>query len=200
MLDATDSSLPLACALTTIRGSVVHPSTPLSPLTHQPDPLTTVDITSLPISARVDLTAISGPSRSAFILSDGSFSMSVPLTNPGSPALTGSPDVEAGAWILEPRAAGWTFSPLLLMVEGDSVHVQTYHPARLALSRSSSPSLPYPVVLRANGREEYFSAVPGTNVLGMLKSPMVLMMLFSAGMMYVMPKMMVRLVGSVCWG
>lgn len=41
-------------------------------------------------------------------------------------------------------------------------------------------------------QDDYFSSPGGMNVLGLLKNPMALMMLFSAVMMYALPKMMVR--------
>ncbi|RXK41400.1 hypothetical protein M231_01305 [Tremella mesenterica] len=78
---------------------------------------------------------------------------------------------------------------MYLTVQSPSVHVQTYQPARLP-TPTSIPSLPYPIEIRAMGKENYFIPVGGVNVFGMLKSPMILMMLFSAGMMFVMPKLM----------
>lgn len=70
------------------------------------------------------------------------------------------------------------------------VHVQPWLPTKLPNDPYTSPSLPYPFILY--GREdEYFTAAPGVNILGMLKSPMVLMMLFSGVMMYAMPKLQV---------
>lgn len=47
-----------------------------------------------------------------------------------------------------------------------------------------------PVVLTAVAKYDYFEKKRGFSLLGMLKNPMVLMMIFSAGMMFLMPKMM----------
>lgn len=71
------------------------------------------------------------------------------------------------------------------------VHVQLWHPTKLPNDPYTSPSLPYPFILY--GRvDDYFTPAPGVNVLGLFKSPMVLMMLFSGVMMYAMPKLQVR--------
>ncbi len=48
----------------------------------------------------------------------------------------------------------------------------------------------YPLVLNPKGTYQYFQSKKGFSILSMLKNPMVLMMLFSVGMMVVMPKMM----------
>ena len=48
----------------------------------------------------------------------------------------------------------------------------------------------YPLVLNPKGTYQYFQTKKGFNIMSMLKNPMVLMMLFSVGMMVVMPKMM----------
>lgn len=72
----------------------------------------------------------------------------------------------------------------------EMAHVQPWNPVKLPNDPRTSPSLPYPFILY--GREDdYFVPPPGMNVLGLLKSPMVLMMLFSGVMMYAMPKLQV---------
>ncbi|KAG7337292.1 DUF2012 domain containing protein [Nitzschia inconspicua] len=48
----------------------------------------------------------------------------------------------------------------------------------------------YPLVIYAKGTYEYFETKKGVSIFGMLKNPMVLMMLFSVGMMVIMPKLM----------
>jgi hypothetical protein len=48
----------------------------------------------------------------------------------------------------------------------------------------------YPLVLYAKGTYQYFEVKKGFSIFSLLKNPMVLMMLFSVGMMFVMPKMM----------
>lgn len=46
-------------------------------------------------------------------------------------------------------------------------------------------------MLRPLGQEDYYTKRGGANVLGMLKSPVVLMMLASGAMMFALPKIMV---------
>jgi hypothetical protein len=49
---------------------------------------------------------------------------------------------------------------------------------------------PYPLVLTAHATYQYFEKRAGISIFGMLKNPMVLMMIVSAGFMFLMPKMM----------
>jgi hypothetical protein len=51
-------------------------------------------------------------------------------------------------------------------------------------------TIKYPLVIYANGTYQFFEVKKGFSVFSLLKNPMVLMMLFSVGMMYFMPKMM----------
>ena len=68
-------------------------------------------------------------------------------------------------------------------------HIQIHHPGKIPLP-TSSPSLRYPIVLTALGKEDYYTVKTGVNILAMLKNPIVLMMLASGLMMFVLPKMM----------
>ena len=51
----------------------------------------------------------------------------------------------------------------------------------------------HPLVLTAHATYEYFEQRPAFSVFSLLRNPMLLMMLFSVGMMYLMPKMMENL-------
>jgi hypothetical protein len=55
---------------------------------------------------------------------------------------------------------------------------------------ASKQVVPYPLVVYARGTYQYFEIKKGFSIFSMLKNPMVLMMLFSVGMMVLMPKMM----------
>jgi len=97
-----------------------------------------------------------------------------------------------------------------MVSEDDSVYVQPYHPLGTPLTRpagtdassSSDPaspsqppsSLPYPIVLHPKVRlsDVFYDASPsaGSNLLGMLKSPMVLMLLFTGIMAFAAPKLL----------
>ena len=48
----------------------------------------------------------------------------------------------------------------------------------------------YPLVLNPHATYDYFEKRRGFSIFAILKNPMVLMMLFSAGLMFAMPKMM----------
>lgn len=76
-------------------------------------------------------------------------------------------------------------------MSGESTHVQPFQPGREPLP-TNTPSLPYPLELTLLGKEDYFTQPAGMNIFGMLRNPMVLMMLASGLLMWGMPKMLVR--------
>lgn len=80
---------------------------------------------------------------------------------------------------------------LTVTVSADSTHVQPFQPGREPLP-SNTQSLPYPLELTLLGKEDYFTQPAGMNIFGMLRSPMVLMMLVSGLLMWGMPKLLVR--------
>lgn len=51
----------------------------------------------------------------------------------------------------------------------------------------------YPLTLTAHAKYDYFEPVSGFSILSILKNPMMLMMIVSAGLMFIMPKMMENL-------
>lgn len=51
-------------------------------------------------------------------------------------------------------------------------------------------ALKYPLVINPKGTYQYFEPKKGFSIFGLLRNPMVIMMLFSAGLMVAMPKMM----------
>lgn len=55
---------------------------------------------------------------------------------------------------------------------------------------------PYPIRLKVGYRKDYFIAREGFNAMGMLKSPMMLLMFFTAAMVFAMPKILVS--GLLC--
>jgi hypothetical protein len=157
--------------------------------------LTLVD-TTLPASSRVKLDhGING----AWVKADGTFTIE---------------GVEQGSYVLTPSVPGYSVASVnpspsgtdsannqvLISVVPDTsidtstseiVHIQPWHPTKLPNDPSKSPSLPNPFVLYGR-QDDYFIPAPGMNVMGLFKSPMVLMMLFSGVMMYAMPKLQVR--------
>jgi len=86
---------------------------------------------------------------------------------------------------------------LYLTVQPDSsIHVQPYHPLILPSSLSSD-SLPYPIEIHPKIRlsDVYYEVTPSStgNLLALLKSPMVLMMIFTAVMAFAAPKLLENL-------
>ena len=59
-----------------------------------------------------------------------------------------------------------------------------------AFPGAAKQAIPHPIVLTALAKYEYFERRQGFNVFMLLKNPMVLMMLVSAALMFIMPKMM----------
>ena len=51
-------------------------------------------------------------------------------------------------------------------------------------------ALKYPLILNPKGSYQYFQAKRGFSIMSLFKNPMVIMMLFSVGLMVLMPKMM----------
>jgi len=51
-------------------------------------------------------------------------------------------------------------------------------------------AIPHPLVLTAHASYEYYEKRQGFSIFSMLKNPMLLMMIFTAGMIFLMPKMM----------
>ena len=51
-------------------------------------------------------------------------------------------------------------------------------------------ALKYPLVLNPKGTYQYFETKKGFSIFALLRNPMVIMMLFSVGLMVMMPKMM----------
>ncbi|WVN90455.1 uncharacterized protein L203_105691 [Cryptococcus depauperatus CBS 7841] len=130
-------------------------------------------------------------SRKVWIKPDGSFEIN---------------GVKEGAHHLEAVVPGYVFHPLLVTISPPSplddsvdeplsnrtVHVQLFNLARQSLPLSSS-SLPYPLVLEPLARENYYTPKGGMNMLGLLRSPMVLMMLFTGLMMFALPKLIANM-------
>ncbi|KAL1409518.1 hypothetical protein Q8F55_003501 [Vanrija albida] len=130
-----------------------------------------LNATDIPLEARV---VLDYGSKSARFHADGSFEIS---------------DVPSGQHVLESLVPGYLVQPIIVTIpeEGD-VHVQKFDPSKLPLATSAVPSLPYPLELAAFGTEQYYTAPPGMNIMGMLKSPMILLMLASLGMAFALPK------------
>ncbi|WVQ79159.1 hypothetical protein IAT38_001255 [Cryptococcus sp. DSM 104549] len=136
--------------------------------------------------------------RKAWVKQDGSFEL---------------PNVPEGVHHVETLVPGYFFQPLIVTVTPStptpessdtlttepintipsySIHVQASFPSRQPLP-VSSPSLPNPLVVQPLAKEDYFIPKGGMNVMGLLKNPMVLMMVFSGVMLYGLPKIMANM-------
>ncbi|KZT40054.1 hypothetical protein SISSUDRAFT_972170, partial [Sistotremastrum suecicum HHB10207 ss-3] len=100
------------------------------------------------------------------------------------------PNVEAGVHVLSILAHDHHFDQLRLNVSSSSEDpaVQPYLPGT-PLTPLGQPEikLPYPVRVSAHRQNVYFVAPQGFNALGMLKNPMMLMMVLAGGMILLMP-------------
>ncbi|WWC60094.1 uncharacterized protein I303_102658 [Kwoniella dejecticola CBS 10117] len=156
--------------------------------------------TTLPIGSKV---SVNHGERNVWIKSDGSFDVL---------------NVDEGEYVLEPLVPGYIFQPYLVTISPSTppteaiasspaspnpedptiasspaeptfdIHVQPFYPAKIPLPTTST-SLPHPLILVPLAKEDYFTSKGGMNLGGMLKSPMVLMMLFSAVMLFALPKL-----------
>jgi hypothetical protein len=109
-----------------------------------------------------------------------------------------SPNVAPGTYMLSISAHDHTFDQVRVDISAASdtaatlPEIRPYIPGT-PLSPPSTVLLPYPVLLVARRKNDYFMPPPSFNALGMLQSPMVLMMIFGGVMMFAMPKLMVSL-------
>ncbi|KAK6907131.1 hypothetical protein I203_101121 [Kwoniella mangroviensis CBS 8507] len=152
----------------------------------------------LPVGSKV---SINNGERKVWVKDDGSFEV---------------PHIDEGEHILEPLIPGYIFQSYLITIHPStmppppsqpsspssedpstpssptiptySIHIQPFYPAKAPLPISST-SLAHPLMITPLAREDYFTPKGGMNILGMLKSPMVLMMLFSAVMLFALPKL-----------
>ena len=76
--------------------------------------------------------------------------------------------------------------------ESDSLpEVRPYFPGT-PLSPVAPATLPYPIVLSARAKNDYFVPRESFNVLAMFKNPMMMMMLGAGVLVLLMPTLMVR--------
>ncbi|CDO72318.1 hypothetical protein BN946_scf184977.g15 [Trametes cinnabarina] len=76
--------------------------------------------------------------------------------------------------------------------------VRPYFPGT-PLSPAAPATLPYPIVLSARGRADYFVPHESFNILAMFQNPMMMMMLGAGVLVLLMPTIMVRPLSLVLW-
>ncbi|KAK7058801.1 hypothetical protein VNI00_001425 [Paramarasmius palmivorus] len=103
------------------------------------------------------------------------------------------PNVTAGTYILSVLAHDHAFEQLRIdVLDESSIEVRPYVPGT-PLNPASTILLPYPITLSAKAKFNYFVPPESFNIMGMLGSPMMLMMLFAGGMVLAMPYLMKNL-------
>jgi hypothetical protein len=96
-------------------------------------------------------------------------------------------DLPSGVYVLDVLAVTENYSQFKIDFHTKSGEVRV-----LEYRYPGATKLPstYPLVIKSQGQTAYFEVRQGMSVWSILKQPMVLMMLFSGGMMFLMPKMM----------
>ncbi|KAE9410901.1 hypothetical protein BT96DRAFT_242326 [Gymnopus androsaceus JB14] len=111
---------------------------------------------------------------SAGVLKDGSFAI---------------PNVPSGTYLLSVISHDYIFDQLRIDVTSEVVEAHPYVPGT-PMNPPSSILLPYPVRLSAQQKFNYFIPLESFNIMGMLKSPMILIMIFGGGLVLGMPYLM----------
>ncbi|KAJ3933613.1 MAG: hypothetical protein NXY57DRAFT_1047768 [Lentinula lateritia] len=112
--------------------------------------------------------------HSGGILKDGSFVI---------------PNVPSGTYLLSVISHDYQFEQDSISFEEPVVEVRPYV-LGTPMSPASTILLPYPIKLSARQRFNYFVPRESFNIMGMLKSPMILMMVFAGALVLGMPYLM----------
>jgi ER membrane protein complex subunit 7 len=103
-------------------------------------------------------------------------------------------DLSRGEYLLEVLSTHLAFAPVRLSVEkardGKPVMKAKYADEFAQLGGNYGARLAHPLKLQPYGVMDYFVQREGFNPMGMLMNPMVLMMVFTLGMSFCLPKMM----------
>ncbi|RPD82632.1 hypothetical protein L226DRAFT_528776 [Lentinus tigrinus ALCF2SS1-7] len=101
------------------------------------------------------------------------------------------PDVPAGTYVLSVLAHDHVFEQVRVdVLETETLpEVRPYFPGT-PLSPPSTVTIPYPIVLSARAKYDYFVPRESFNVLAMFKNPMMMMMLGAGVLVLLMPTMM----------
>ncbi|KAF8581379.1 hypothetical protein K439DRAFT_1636250 [Ramaria rubella] len=104
------------------------------------------------------------------------------------------PDVDPGTYILSVSSSNFQFNQLRVDVSTAEPHasIHAYVPGT-PLSPAPPVSSAYPIILFARAKNVYFVEREGFDPLGMLKSPMMLMMLATGGFLFATPYLMANM-------
>lgn len=124
----------------------------------------------IPPSIRVSLDA---DLHTGYVTSDGKFKIH---------------HVPDGSYLLNVQAINYTFA--MYRVDVSDSKVNAYVMSLNSEWSSTGPSISYPIELAAQEKRQFFTPREGFNLIAMFSNPMMLMMLFSVGIMFFAPKMM----------
>jgi hypothetical protein len=100
-------------------------------------------------------------------------------------------NVPPGVHVVDVTNHQYMFSQVKIQLVEDSMDAPKC--IQYAYPGANKQPIDHPLVLTATATYEYFEKRPGFSILSLLKNPMLLMMVFSVGMMFLMPKMMENL-------
>ncbi|KAJ3790240.1 hypothetical protein GGU10DRAFT_371313 [Lentinula aff. detonsa] len=104
------------------------------------------------------------------------------------------PNVPSGTYLLSVISHDHKFDQMRIDIKdstssGEFIEVRPYIPGT-PMNPASTILLPYPITISARERFNYFVPRESFNIMGMLKSPMILMMIFAGGLVLGMPYLM----------
>ncbi|GAN07726.1 secreted salivary protein [Mucor ambiguus] len=99
------------------------------------------------------------------------------------------PHVQPGSYLLEVQSIEHVYPKIRVDISEEN-QVQAAYTGLGIDWNQRGYSVVYPLEIQAKAEAEYFMQRQGFNIMGMFKNPMMLMMGFSAIMMFFMPKMM----------
>ncbi|KAL0580295.1 hypothetical protein V5O48_001712 [Marasmius crinis-equi] len=135
------------------------------------------------VCTRVEGYRALGPTK--VILDNGEFSSGV--TQDGAFSI---PNVTPGTYLLSVLSHDFAFEQVRIDVVDESVVEVRPYVAGTPLNPPSAITLQYPIAIQAKQHYNYFVPPESFNIMGMLGSPMMLMMIFGGGMMLGMPYLM----------
>ena len=100
-------------------------------------------------------------------------------------------NVPPGVHVVDVMSHQFLFSQVKIQLLQDSMDAPKC--IQYAYPGANKQPIGHPLVLTATATYEYFEKRPGFSIFSLLKNPMLLMMVFSVGMMFLMPKMMENL-------
>jgi hypothetical protein len=100
-------------------------------------------------------------------------------------------NVPPGVHLVDVHSHTLMFSQVKIQLLEDSTDIPKC--IEYAYPGANKQPIAHPLVLTAHATYEYFEQRAGFSIFSLLRNPMLLMMLFTVGMMYLMPKMMENL-------